>query len=421
MSGGALGARRIEKELKVVQARTFPDDVPFFAFQLPDPKEWRVLLVGPVDTPYSRGFFVFRVVFGSNYPFAPPAVTILSTDGGKVRFNPNLYSCGKVCLSLLGTYGNDWSAAVSAEKIIEAIRGLVMTSKPYHNEPGYEGATGPCVERYTRKITHEVLRVAVVQAVESIVLKKSDGALYEPFRSEVLSLFRLWLPLYRAACLQEMRVTREGDVFTSEDFESRAETVGKFDYAKILSRLRHLEETISRSDAEQRLKTSPKAVSYGELEASTGSQPQHSLWHVTFSESALTPDFCSFAVTVEVLYADGNRRPVVRLLSPKQLFHPFIAENGVIYFFASENRHPLDTRHGIRQVARDVRDTLMSPAEGSCSSWANAEAGRLLTSAQEADKIEYQTRWRRGLGVLAHASTLPAKRSREVIDVDKGD
>ena len=41
-------------------------------------------------------------------------VQFLTTGGGKVRFNPNLYECGKVCLSLLGTWsGPSWNPAVS--------------------------------------------------------------------------------------------------------------------------------------------------------------------------------------------------------------------------------------------------------------------------------------------------------------------
>lgn len=38
--------------------------------------------------------------------------------GGLVRFNPNLYNCGKVCLSLLGTWsggqGEGWDALSSS-------------------------------------------------------------------------------------------------------------------------------------------------------------------------------------------------------------------------------------------------------------------------------------------------------------------
>ena len=33
-----------------------------------------------------------------------PQVNLQTTGRGSVRFNPNLYNCGKVCLSLLGTW-----------------------------------------------------------------------------------------------------------------------------------------------------------------------------------------------------------------------------------------------------------------------------------------------------------------------------
>ena len=40
------------------------------------------------------------------------------TGGGSVRFNPNLYNCGKVCLSLLGTWsgakGETWDPTASS-------------------------------------------------------------------------------------------------------------------------------------------------------------------------------------------------------------------------------------------------------------------------------------------------------------------
>jgi ubiquitin-protein ligase len=45
-------------------------------------------------------------------------VTLATTGNGTVRFNPNLYANGKVCLSLLGTWkGNteseNWNPDVS--------------------------------------------------------------------------------------------------------------------------------------------------------------------------------------------------------------------------------------------------------------------------------------------------------------------
>lgn len=62
----------------------------------------RCLITGPFETPYSLGCFFFDILL-NDYPQKPPKVQFLTTDAGRVRFNPNLYNCGKVCLSLLGT------------------------------------------------------------------------------------------------------------------------------------------------------------------------------------------------------------------------------------------------------------------------------------------------------------------------------
>lgn len=50
----------------------------------------------------------------ADYPETPPMVKMTTTGGGRVRFNPNLYADGKVCLSLLGTWsGPSWDPKVS--------------------------------------------------------------------------------------------------------------------------------------------------------------------------------------------------------------------------------------------------------------------------------------------------------------------
>jgi ubiquitin-protein ligase len=72
----------------------------------------QALITGPEDTPYHCGAFVFDIFFPDNYPNVPPQVLLRTTGGGTVRFNPNLYDSGKVCLSLLGT----WSGTHACEK-----------------------------------------------------------------------------------------------------------------------------------------------------------------------------------------------------------------------------------------------------------------------------------------------------------------
>ena len=94
------------------------------------------LVFGPADTPYADGAFIFDVVVPPEYPFKSPSVQLLTTDGGTVRFNPNLYNCGKVCLSILGTWsGPGWSPVLNFNTVLLSIQSL-LTASPYLNEPG---------------------------------------------------------------------------------------------------------------------------------------------------------------------------------------------------------------------------------------------------------------------------------------------
>ena len=64
-----------------------------------------------------------------------------------MRFNPNLYNNGKVCLSLLGTWaggaGESWNADTSTFlQVLVSIQSLILVPNPYFNEPGYERDIG---------------------------------------------------------------------------------------------------------------------------------------------------------------------------------------------------------------------------------------------------------------------------------------
>ncbi|WVZ97128.1 hypothetical protein U9M48_042684 [Paspalum notatum var. saurae] len=61
----------------------------------------RAVMIGPQGTPYHDGLFFFDAQFPASYPATPPVVHY---HAGGLRLNPNLYDCGKVCLSLLGTW-----------------------------------------------------------------------------------------------------------------------------------------------------------------------------------------------------------------------------------------------------------------------------------------------------------------------------
>ena len=95
------------------------------------------MIVGPKNTPYFGGFYFFEINFKKTYPKDPPFVKFLTIDG-KIRFNPNLYQCGKVCLSILGTWsGPSWRPIMTLKSVLLSLASL-MGEQPIQNEPSFE-------------------------------------------------------------------------------------------------------------------------------------------------------------------------------------------------------------------------------------------------------------------------------------------
>ncbi|KAL0063045.1 hypothetical protein AAF712_010069 [Marasmius tenuissimus] len=102
----------------------------------------KAMIAGPPSTPYAGGLFEFDIFLPMTYPTAPPLVKLRTTGGGSVRFNPNLYNCGKVCLSLLGTWpgsaDEQWKPRKSTLlQVLISIQSMILVEAPYFNEPGY--------------------------------------------------------------------------------------------------------------------------------------------------------------------------------------------------------------------------------------------------------------------------------------------
>lgn len=117
----------------------FPDENNIF--------EGRALIIGPLNTPYQYGNYLFEFKFCSNYPYTPPKVSFKSNDG-KTRFNPNLYRNGKVCLSILNTWsGEQWSACQSIRSILITLQ-MTLNDIPLLNEPGVS------IEMHKRTISY---------------------------------------------------------------------------------------------------------------------------------------------------------------------------------------------------------------------------------------------------------------------------
>jgi hypothetical protein len=104
----------------------------------------------------------------------------MTTGMGTVRFNPNLYASGKVCLSLLGTWhGPGWHPGVSnLLQVLLSCQGLVLgTDEPFFNEPGYEHYKGGKQykresKRYNRNIRKQTLRWGILDPLQQIVMQE---------------------------------------------------------------------------------------------------------------------------------------------------------------------------------------------------------------------------------------------------------
>jgi len=123
------------------------------------------MIIGPEDTPYESGCFIFDILLPANYPQGPPKVLFKTTGFGTVRFNPNLYKCGKVCLSLLGTWqGPGWNPSSSTLlQVLVSIQSLILVEQPYFNEPGFESTLGTPQGKLMSDGYNEILRRETLQ------------------------------------------------------------------------------------------------------------------------------------------------------------------------------------------------------------------------------------------------------------------
>ncbi|KAF8655221.1 hypothetical protein AX16_003128 [Volvariella volvacea WC 439] len=125
----------------------------------------KALITGPEGTPYQNGCFLFDIFLGSSYNQSPPSVKYLTTNGGKFRFNPNLYADGKVCLSLLGTWsGPGWVPGKSTLlQVLISIQSMILCDEPYLNEPGWASSGGtPQSHAYSANVRRMVVKTAML-------------------------------------------------------------------------------------------------------------------------------------------------------------------------------------------------------------------------------------------------------------------
>ena len=137
------------------------------------------LIMGPEETLYNYGYYLFKFTFPTDYPFSPPKLTYL-TNNGHTRFHPNLYRTGKVCLSILNTWrGEQWTSCQTIRSVLLTLVTL-FHNKPLLNEPGLTEKYKD-FHKYNEIIQYENYNTSII----SFLNKKISSELYNLFEEDI--------------------------------------------------------------------------------------------------------------------------------------------------------------------------------------------------------------------------------------------
>ena len=155
---------RLLKDVKQIMKNPLTENGIFYIHDDEDMRKGYAMIVGPSDTPYFGGFYFFELTYPSDYPHSPPKV-LYCTNGDHIRFNPNLYVCGKVCISLLNTWrGDQWTSCQTISTVLLTLCSL-LCADPLLNEPGVT-TENKDFETYTKIIEYKNVEIAMLKMIQ---------------------------------------------------------------------------------------------------------------------------------------------------------------------------------------------------------------------------------------------------------------
>jgi ubiquitin-protein ligase len=175
--------QRLLKDVKQVYKHPLTDNGIYYSHDENDMLKGYALIVGPSDTPYYGGYYFFKFNYPYDYPYAPPKVTYMTNDGS-TRFNPNLYKCGKVCVSILNTWSGDkWSSCQTINSVLLTLCSLLNNS-PLENEPGQTKESKDFIP-YQKSIEYTNINFAICDIINKNNNKiPNEFKVFYPFMKE---------------------------------------------------------------------------------------------------------------------------------------------------------------------------------------------------------------------------------------------
>eukprot|EP00760_Papus_ankaliazontas_P001897 PhM_4_TR10724/c0_g1_i1/m.13060/K10585/UBE2Z; ubiquitin-conjugating enzyme E2 Z len=425
---------RVARDLREILSTPNLDNPPMYATTEGERLDHvTALIMGPNDTPYHFGFFYLDLRFPETYPNEPPRVKFTTTDSCRVRFNPNLYADGKVCLSILGTWRGEtaevWRSSYSVGYVLSAIQSIIMNNEPYHNEPGFEKETvllepgkeeeepSPTQQgqgqrrrkmtaeqlkketsEYSAKITHETLRVAVCDILETITSGRTVA-----FAAEVKREFLCRYETYVEVCEREKH--RDGQAFQKAPFEYPGNACeGTFNYASIIKRLGVIREqleaetnswrelgrelTARRAYLASTLRDEVARLEGMGISGGPVSDDNMFVWNLHYMQPEGLYEEGMFTLEL-VIPEDRNEYPRVMLLPENAVLHPTVSPKGIPWFHV-----PLDKKDNLHHIYKCVMDLLTHAPSPSPATWINTEVANMCFSRDPEKQKHYRRKAR---------------------------
>jgi ubiquitin-protein ligase len=177
--------KRLIRDVKYMRNQPLKDQGIYYIHDESNILKGYGLLIGPKDTPYANGYYLFEFNFPVDYPHSPPLVNYKTNDG-KTRFHPNLYRNGKVCLSILNTWpGEQWSGCQTINSILLTLYSI-FTEEPFLHEPGI---TKSYVDfhSYHELIRYRNITYAMTDVFKTTYAKSMCPELYEIMKADFIT------------------------------------------------------------------------------------------------------------------------------------------------------------------------------------------------------------------------------------------
>jgi ubiquitin-protein ligase len=182
---------RLLKDVKQMIKQPLTEQGIYYIHDDTDMLKGYAMIVGPSETPYFGGFYFFEFTYPADYPHSPPSVKYC-TNENNIRFNPNLYTCGKVCVSLLNTWsGEQWTSCQTISTVLLTLC-ILLCNEPLLNEPGvkptrHNGAKNPQIAYY-----NEVIEFSNIYTAVCSIMERKNGVFlpfFELFYAQAKELF----------------------------------------------------------------------------------------------------------------------------------------------------------------------------------------------------------------------------------------